>query len=143
MAYNSLYCFDHISQKILKMKNLGNTIALLVALMTVNAVAAKPDSRKLQVFILAGQSNMVGHANFITIPTLFTAKEPEVRELAKLVFKDGAKVTRAMVDDQIATMIARNDLNQKIRKKEITGDDEIAAAKAKIKTLQAEFDAKS
>ena len=70
---------------------------------------------------------MVGHANFITIPTLFTAKEPEVRGLAKLVFKDGASVTRAMVDDQIATMIARNDLNQKIRKKEITGDDEIAA----------------
>jgi len=104
------------------------------------AQAAKP---KLQVFILAGQSNMVGHANFITIPTLFTAKEPEVRALSKLAFKNGMTVTRAMVDDQIATMIKRNDLNQKIRKKEITGKDEIAAARAKIKTLTAEFNAKS
>ena len=117
------------------------SLLTLVSLTAATAQAAKP--KPLKVFILAGQSNMVGHANFITIPTLFTAKEPEVRGLAKLVFKDGASVTRAMVDDQIATMIARNDLNQKIRKKEITGDDEIAAAKAKIKTLQAEFDAKS
>lgn len=117
---------------------------LLVAvspLATDSAEAAK--KKPLQVFILAGQSNMVGHANFITVPTLFTAKEPEVRELAKLVFRDGQKVTRAMVDDQIATMIERNDLNQKIRKKEITGAKEIAAARAKIKQLSAEFDAKS
>ena len=117
---------------------------LLVAispLATNPAVAAK--KKPLQVFILAGQSNMVGHANFITVPTLFTAKEPEVRELAKLVFKDGHTVTRAMVDDQIATMIERNDLNQKIRKKEITGAKEIAAAREKIKQLTVEFNAKT
>ena len=124
--------------------------ALIVAALALVAVAplttgtveaAKP--KAVQVFILAGQSNMVGHANFITIPTLFTAKEPEVRALSKLAFKNGMTVTRAMVDDQIATMIKRNDLNQKIRKKEITGKDEIAAARAKIKTLTAEFNAKS
>ena len=115
---------------------------LAVSLTTTGTVkAAKP--KAVQVFILAGQSNMVGHANFITIPTLFTAKEPEVRALSKLAFKNGMTVTRAMVDDQIATMIRRNDLNQKIRKKEITGKDEIAAARAKIKTLTAEFNAKS
>ena len=115
---------------------------LAVSLTTTGTVkAAKP--KAVQVFILAGQSNMVGHANFITIPTLFTAKEPEVRALSKLAFKNGMTVTRAMVDDQIATMIKRNDLNQKIRKKEITGKDEIAAARTKIKTLTAEFNAKS
>jgi len=126
------------------MKNPTSRAALIlvaVSLLATSSVqAAKP---KLKVFILAGQSNMVGHANFITIPTLFTAKEPEVRELVKLVFKDGAKVTRAMVDDQIATMIARNDLNQKIRKKEITGEEAIAKARAEIKKLGAEFTAKS
>ena len=117
---------------------------LLVAVCSLagNAVQAAK-TKALQVFILAGQSNMVGHANFITIPTLFTAKDAEVRSLAKLVFKDGAKVTRAMIDDQIATMIARNDLNQKIRKKEITGTEEIAAARNKIKELAAQFAAKS
>ena len=117
---------------------------LLVAVCSLagNAVQAAK-TKALQVFILAGQSNMVGHANFITIPTLFTAKDAEVRSLAKLVFKDGAKVTRAMIDDQIATMIARNDLNQKIRKKEITGAEEIAEARNKIKELAAQFAAKS
>jgi len=113
----------------------------LVPLTAATTQAAKP--KPLKVFILSGQSNMVGHANFITIPTLFTAKEPEVRELAKLAFKDGAKVTRAMVDDQIAVMIARNDLNQKIRKKEITGEEAITKARAKIKQLTAQFNAKS
>ena len=116
-------------------------LAAVAPLTTGTVEAAKP--KAVQVFILAGQSNMVGHANFITIPTLFTAKEPEVRALSKLAFKNGMTVTRAMVDDQIATMIKRNDLNQKIRKKEITGKDEIAAARAKIKTLTAEFNAKS
>jgi len=126
-------------------KHASLVVALLLAVVSSStadtAQAAKP--KAVQVFILAGQSNMVGHANFITIPTLFTAKEPEVRKLTQLVFKNDATVTRAMVDDQIATMIQRNDLNQKIRKKEITDKDEIAAARAKIKQLQAEFDAKS
>ena len=131
----------------MKLSITRTTVLSVVALLTVVSLtaattrAAKP--QPVKVFILAGQSNMVGHANFITIPTLFTAKEPEVRGLAKLVFKDGAKVTRAMVDDQIATMIARNDLNQKIRKKEITGEDAIAEARAKIKQLTSEFNAKS
>ncbi|MEO2033781.1 MAG: hypothetical protein ABGZ35_17020, partial [Planctomycetaceae bacterium] len=116
---------------------------LVLVISARNSAAEELSSKKLQVFILAGQSNMVGHANFITIPTLFTAKEAEVRALAKLVFKDGANVTRAMVDDQIATMIERNDLNQKLRKKEITGDDAIAAARTKITELQTEYDAKS
>ena len=96
---------------------------------------------KLQVFILAGQSNMVGHANYITIPTLFTAEEAEVRELAKLVFKDGREVTRAMVDAQITKKIERDDLNKQIRDKKITGEDQIKAAKEKVENLTAEYDA--
>lgn len=121
----------------------GICFGLVFVIGTLQAEAEELSRKKLQVFILAGQSNMVGHANFITIPTLFTAQEPQVRELSKLVFKDGAQVTRAMVDDQIATMIKRNDLNQKLRKKEITGDDAIAAARARVKALQSEYEAKS
>ena len=97
--------------------------------------------KKLQVFILAGQSNMVGHANYITIPTLFTDKNPEIRELASLVFKDGREVTRATVDAQIAKKIERDDLNKQIRDKKITGADEIKAAQEKVKKLTAEYDA--
>ena len=97
--------------------------------------------KKLQVFILAGQSNMVGHANYITIPTLFTDKDPEIRDLARLVFKEGAEVTRAMVDAQIAKKIERDDLNKQIRDKKITGDDQVKAAKEKVTKLTAEYDA--
>ena len=121
----------------------GICLALLIAFGSARSGAAELTKKKLQVFILAGQSNMVGHANYITIPTLFTAKEPEVRALAKLVFKDGSTVTRAMVDDQLATRIERDKLNQELRQKKITGEAEIAAAQAKVKKLSAEYDAKT
>ena len=121
----------------------GFCFVLLLAIGTAQGEAEELTGKKLQVFILAGQSNMVGHANYITIPTLFTAEEPEVRKLAKLVFKDGAKVTRKMVDDQIAKRIERDDLNNRLRKKKITGADEIAKARAKLKKLQKEYDAKT
>jgi hypothetical protein len=105
--------------------------------------AREPNPKKLQVFILAGQSNMEGHGNFITIPRLFVDEREEVNSLSKLVFKPGKVVTRTMVDDQIAPMIARNDLNNAIRKKEITDPSDIAVAKKQIKVLSQEYKEKS
>lgn len=107
------------------------------------ASAREPNPKKLQVFILAGQSNMEGHGNFITIPRLFVDEREEVNSLSKLVFKPGKVVTRAMVDEQIAPMIARNDLNNAIRKKEITDPTEIAAAKEQIEVLSQQYQEKS
>ncbi|NQU25093.1 MAG: hypothetical protein HQ567_27725, partial [Candidatus Nealsonbacteria bacterium] len=50
---------------------LGAAISASVA---TAAVARAADAAKpVKVFILAGQSNMVGHANYITVPTLLTA----------------------------------------------------------------------
>ena len=57
----------------------------LLALLVLGAAvtsAREPDSKKLQVFILAGQSNMVGHANYITIPRLFADERSKVKQLA-------------------------------------------------------------
>lgn len=105
--------------------------------------AREPNPKKLQVFILAGQSNMVGHANFITIPRLFVDERTEVKRLSNLVFKPNMVVTRETVDDQIAPMIERNDLNNAIRKKEITGEADVAAARKKIEELSAVYQAKS
>lgn len=104
------------------------------------ATAREPDSKKLQVFILAGQSNMVGHANYITIPRLFADERPEVQKLASLVFRKGMTVTRKTVDEQIATRIERDRINNALRKKTIEGEEAIAAAQAKLKELQAEYD---
>jgi len=117
---------------------------LLAILTSVGSTAARePAPKKLQVFILAGQSNMVGHSNYITIPRLFVDERPEVNQLAELVFKEGQTVTRATVDEQIATRIARDKINTALRKKEIEGADAIAAAQAELAKLNALYDAQT
>jgi alpha-galactosidase len=85
---------------------------------------------------------MVGHANYITIPRLFVDPRPEVKELAQLVFKKGSVVTRAQVDEKIALQIERDAIRNALRKKEIEGEDKIAAAKKKLEQVEAELEAK-
>jgi hypothetical protein len=81
---------------------------------------------------------MVGHANYITSPRLFADPRPEVQKLSELVFKDGVNVSRKSVDEQIATKIASDKINNDLRKKEIEGEEQIAAAQVKLKELQAQ-----
>ena len=114
---------------------------LLLLLGGVHGEMAEPAKKKLQIFILAGQSNMVGHSYYITIPTLLTAKEPEVRKLANLVFKKDAKISRAVIEDLIATRMKRDELSKGLRKKEIKAAAH-EAAQAEIKKLQAQVDDK-
>ena len=118
-------------------------IFFLVLSGSVHLDAREPDSKKLQVFILAGQSNMVGHANYITIPRLFADERQEVNDLAGLVFNPGTKVTRAEVDAQIAVRIERDAINNQIRKKEVGGEQQIAAERKQIEVLKADYDAKT
>ena len=110
-------------------------VLFLFILGAARTVAAAPAEKKLHIFILAGQSNMVGHANYITIPRLFADERPEVQKLAQLVFKEGMAVSRATVDDQIATKIARDKINTDLRNKKITGGEAIAAARGEAKKL--------
>ncbi len=114
---------------------------LLLLLGGVRGEMAEPAKKKLQIFILAGQSNMVGHSYYITIPTLLTAKEPEVRKLANLVFKKDAKISRAVIEDLISTRMKRDELSKGLRKKEIKAAAH-EAAQAEIKKLQAQVDDK-
>jgi lysophospholipase L1-like esterase len=114
---------------------------LLLLLSGVRGEMAEPAKKKLQIFILAGQSNMVGHSYYITIPTLLTAKEPEVRKLANLVFKKDAKISRGVIEDLIATRMKRDELSKGLRKKKIKAAAH-EAAQAEIKKLQAQVDDK-
>lgn len=120
-----------------------HSLLLLLVLGTTTAQAREPDAKKLQIFILAGQSNMVGHASYITIPRLFADERPEVKELARLVFKEGMTITRATVDDQIATSIAQGKINNDLRNKKIQGEKAIALARAELETLKSEYDSKT
>ena len=61
------------------------------------AVAAE----KLKIFILAGQSNTVGHANPPTIATLYQSGDPRDEALAKMVFKEGSGPSKAKLDAQL------------------------------------------
>ena len=97
--------------------------------------------KKLQIFILAGQSNMVGHAGYITVPALLTAAEPAAKELAKLIFKEGA-IAPGDAREMLETRTKRDTLKNDLTAKKIIGDDKIAAAQAELKELQAQADAK-
>ena len=103
---------------------------LLIVLVGLPADAREPDPKKLQVFIMAGQSNTVGHCNYITLARIPADERKAINSLTPLVFKEGQKATPEEVDAIIVAEMERNDLNQKIKKKEITGEAEIAAAKA-------------
>ncbi len=125
-----------------RMKLVSACVAFLLALGSLSSGAAEPVKKKVQVFILAGQSNMVGHANYITLPTMLTSEEPGVKELVKLVFKEGA-IAPGAAREQLETRIKRDKLSEELRAKKITQPDEIAAAQDEIKKLQAEYDEKS
>lgn len=128
---------------------MGNRLQILtvswaiVVMLTASAAAQESKTKQLKIFILSGQSNMVGHANYITIPNLMSDSRPEVQRLAKLVFADGQTVTRAEVDDQIATKIERDKRVSELRA--IASDDEaaLATARQEVEVLSKAYELKS
>lgn len=124
------------------MKKLLSTGLSLAILCASAGNAAEVTRKKLQVFILAGQSNMVGHASCITIPALLTVEEPRAKELATLLFKEGA-IAPGMTREQIETRFKRDDLANDLRQNKIVGGKAIAAAQAELDKLKAAYEAKT
>ncbi len=56
---------------------------------------------KLKVFILAGQSNMVGHARAHTIATLFHSDDGRDKRLVELVFGKDSGLSKKTLDEQL------------------------------------------
>ncbi len=105
---------------------------------------AEAASKKLKVFIMAGQSNTVGHANGHTMGTLFNADGPKDEALAKLVFGKDAKISKQRFDETLALAKQLNELtggagDPKI--KAMTDATEKAAAEAKAAPMKAALDA--
>lgn len=107
---------------------------------------SKPDGKQtdkakpLQVFILAGQSNTVGHANGHTMATLFNADGPKDTELADLVFKKDAKLSRQRIDETLALAKQLNELTGGIgdpKIKAMTDTAQKAAAEAEAERIKA------
>ena len=74
---------------------------LMIAAAIVSIVSPVVAAEKLKIFILAGQSNTVGHANPHTIATLYQSGDPRDEALAKMVFKEGSGLSKAKLDAQL------------------------------------------
>jgi len=72
-------------------------LAILISLIASPVIAKE----KLKIFILAGQSNMVGHADAHTIATLFHSGTERDNKLTQLVFKDGSGLSKKALEDQL------------------------------------------
>jgi alpha-galactosidase len=108
------------------------------------AQPAEAESKKLKVFILAGQSNMVGHANGHTAATLFNADGPKDEALAKLVFGKDAKISKKRLDETLALAKQLNELTGGAgdpKFKAMTDPAEKAAAEAKAAPMKATLEA--
>lgn len=94
---------------------------------------------KLTIFILAGQSNMVGHANGHTTVTLFHSDNARDKGLARLVFKEGSGLSRKALEEQLTQARRLDELtggisNDKI--KAMSAGAEKTALEAKVKKLK-------
>jgi alpha-galactosidase len=131
------------------MKNMSKTkvTKAIVGVLLACCVVMQPAeaaSKKLKVFIMAGQSNTVGHANGHTMGTLFNADGPKDEALAKLVFGKDAKISKQRFDETLALAKQLNELtggagDPKI--KAMTDATEKAAAEAKAAPMKAALDA--
>jgi hypothetical protein len=118
-------------------------VLMMLAMML--AVAAPAFAKgKLKIFILAGQSNMLGHSNAHTMATLFDSSDPRDKKLAEMMFKKGGAVSKKLLDEQIARAKILDELTGGISKsklKAITDAAEKAALEAKVAPLKAAHDA--
>ena len=112
-----------------------HVIGLSLGMLCLSCVTAVETGKKqLRVFILAGQSNMVGHSHYRTVPAILDDKDPGAQEVAKLILKGGA-VSSADVRAMIET-------GQKVEALKAGAEDRAAsaadraAAKAELEMIE-------
>jgi alpha-galactosidase len=123
-----------------------NVYAFASALLLGSVFAQPADAaeKKLKVFILAGQSNMVGHSRGHTMGTLFNADGPKDGELMDLVFGKNAGLSKQRFDDTLALAKRLNELTGGIgdpKIKAMTDAVQKAAAETEIAPLKAAWEA--
>lgn len=122
-------------KSILSKKRAVLTMAAVIVSIASPAVAAE----KLKIFILAGQSNTVGHANPHTIATLYQSGDPRDEALAKMVFKEGSGLSKAKLDAQLVEARKLDELSGGIsfdKVKKMADGPKKVALEARIKKLK-------
>ena len=111
-------------------------LVLAAVIATLSIAGTVPAGEKLKIFILAGQSNMVGHANPHTIATLYQSTDARDAELTRLVFKEGSAVSKKELDAQLAEAIKLDELTGGIssnKVKKLSPGPEKDALEAEVK----------
>ena len=117
------------------------SIVLAVAL---NISSPVMGNEKLKIFILAGQSNMVGHADAHTIATLFNSGSERDKRLTKLVFEEDSGLSKKVLEEQLSRakkidVLTGGISNDKI--KNLPEGDEKKALEEKVKKHKVGHDA--
>ena len=99
---------------------------------------------KLKVFVLAGQSNTVGHANQHTLATLYRPGDERDKRLTELVFKADSGLSPEALEEQLERGRRIDELtggisNEKI--KAMSDGPEKTAVEAELKKLNEAYDA--
>ena len=99
---------------------------------------------KLKIFVLAGQSNTVGHANQHTLATLYRPGDERDKKLAQLVFKADNGLSPEALEEQLERARRIDELtggisNDKI--KAMSDGPEKTAVEAELKKLNEAYDA--
>lgn len=115
-------------------------MTLAVLLLPAKLSAAEP----LKVFILAGQSNTVGHARAHTIATLYASDASRDKELIELVIDGNSGISRTTLEEQLVRGQKLDELtggisNDKV--KALSDGPEKTALEAKVKALKDQHEA--
>lgn len=120
------------------------TIALAAVTSAILTASPAFSADKLKVFILAGQSNMVGHARAHTIATLLHSDKARDTELIRLVFGENSGLSKSTLDEQLQLGRKIDELtggisNEKI--KAMSPGLEKTAVEARVKELKESHEA--
>jgi alpha-galactosidase len=103
----------------LKPRNLFSTIATVTLLVGTNAAVIAADSgKKLLVYILAGQSNMQGHAEVSTLAYLPKPAHVPTREEWLMLTGELPREIKRMAEASISERLLKDPANAKLPKKE-------------------------
>jgi hypothetical protein len=106
----------------MKSNPLKNSTLLAVTASILSLTNSAFAGEKLKVFILAGQSNTVGHARAHTMATLYHSGTARDKELIQLVFKKDSNLSKKTLEDQLTQAQKLDELtggisNDKIKRK--------------------------
>jgi alpha-galactosidase len=123
------------------MKNIlaKKRIMLTMVVSIVSVASPAGAAEKLKIFILAGQSNTVGHANPHTVATLYQSGNARDEALARLVFKEGSGLSKEALGEQLAQARKLDELSGGIsfdKVKKMEDGPEKKALEAQLKTLK-------